>query len=237
MDLAVHASYPYLLKHDDAWFCVPEIADSHEIALFRSSDFPGDWRRVATLVDGFDGLDPTVFRHEDLWWLLCTDRVRGPNTKLWGWYATDLLGPWLAHGANPLKTDVRSARPAGTPFVYQGVLYRPAQDGSRTYGGAVTLNRSALVDPYVIRRRGRRNSAPGSERSLPGRAPHDIVEWKHDRHRWKADALHLERLSSRMARSSSTTGQSYGVPITVGSVRWRILMVDAQDPVTDGGAS
>ena len=41
-----------------------------------------------------------------------------------------------------VKTDVRSARPAGTPFVYQGELYRPAQDCSRTYGGSIVIHRN-----------------------------------------------------------------------------------------------
>ncbi len=36
--------------------------------------------------------------------------------------------PWVAHARNPVKTDARSARPGGTPFVVDGVLYRPGQD-------------------------------------------------------------------------------------------------------------
>jgi hypothetical protein len=151
MDLGIHASYPYLISHGGEWYCVPEIAESHAISLFKARKFPEDWEKVATLVKDFDALDPTVFRHGDFWWLLCTDRKRGPNTKLWGWYAQDLLGPWTAHGANPLKTDVRSSRPAGTPFVHDGILYRPAQDDSRTYGGAVTVNRVLALSPTEFR--------------------------------------------------------------------------------------
>jgi hypothetical protein len=149
--LGVHASYPFLLEHQGIWYCLPEIADAHEIALFRSVEYPREWERVATLVEGFDGLDPTAFRHDNRWWLFATDRVRGPNTKLWGWYADDLLGPWTPHGANPLKTDVRSARPAGTPFVVDGVLYRPAQDDSATYGGSLAINRVLILTPDEFR--------------------------------------------------------------------------------------
>ena len=42
---------------------------------------------------------------------------------------------------NPVKFDVHSSRPAGTPFWHNGSLYRPAQDSSRTYGGAIVINR------------------------------------------------------------------------------------------------
>jgi len=43
--------------------------------------------------------------------------------------------------------NVRSTRPGGTPFVHQGTLYRPAQDCSRGYGGAVALNRVTRLSP------------------------------------------------------------------------------------------
>jgi len=66
--------------------------------------------------------------------LFFTDADDGPLTKLRVWFADDLLGSWCPHPGNPVKPDIRSARPAGTPFVHDGALYRPAQDCSRTYG-------------------------------------------------------------------------------------------------------
>jgi hypothetical protein len=43
--------------------------------------------------------------------------------------------------------DIRSARPAGTPFIFENVLYRPAQDCSVTYGGRVAVNRVVRLTP------------------------------------------------------------------------------------------
>ncbi len=63
------------------------------------------------------------------------------------WYADDLLGPWRPHDGNPVKTDVRSSRSAGTPFAHEGHLYRPTQDCSRTYGARVVLNRVNKLTP------------------------------------------------------------------------------------------
>jgi hypothetical protein len=42
---------------------------------------------------------------------------------------------------NPVKCDVRSSRPGGTPFWLDGALYRPTQDSSVSYGCALTINR------------------------------------------------------------------------------------------------
>jgi hypothetical protein len=40
-----------------------------------------------------------------------------------------------------VKSDVRSARPAGRLFRRNGCLYRPAQDCSVHYGHAISINR------------------------------------------------------------------------------------------------
>jgi hypothetical protein len=42
---------------------------------------------------------------------------------------------------------VRGARPAGSPIVIGGEVYRPAQDGSAGYGRAVTLHRIVKLTP------------------------------------------------------------------------------------------
>ncbi len=48
---------------------------------------------------------------------------------------------------NPVKSDVRSARPGGTPFYHEGALYRPAQDCSKTGGGKTVINRIKRLSP------------------------------------------------------------------------------------------
>jgi len=62
-------------------------------------------------------------------------------------YSDSPLGPWTPHRANPIKSDVRSARPAGRIFENHGQLYRPAQDCSTRYGAAVAINRILQLNP------------------------------------------------------------------------------------------
>jgi hypothetical protein len=141
LSLAGHASYPFLLEHDGRVYCVPETHFAHEVALYRADRFPTIWTKVTTLVEGIAAVDPTLFHHEDRWWLFLTDRDRNSTLHLFLYFAPELAGPWEGHPGNPVKSDVRSSRPAGTPFVHEGVLYRPAQDCARTYGGRIVLNR------------------------------------------------------------------------------------------------
>jgi hypothetical protein len=147
MELPVHVSYPFLLEYDAHLYCVPETSQAREVALFKADHFPDQWTKVAVLVEDFAAVDPTIFKHEGRWWLFCTDLDSGPFSKLYAWYADDLFGSWGPHAANPLKTDVRSSRPAGTPFVHEGGLYRPAQDCTHGYGTAVVINRVLRLTP------------------------------------------------------------------------------------------
>jgi len=145
--LPIHLSYPYIFRYDGVVYCVPECSQSHGISLYRAVDPPRVWQKLATLVDAFDAVDPTLFQHEGRWWLLCSSRHQGSLHNLFIWYADTLLGPWRPHDGNPVKNDVRSSRPAGTPFAHEGHLYRPTQDCSRTYGGRVLLNRINKLTP------------------------------------------------------------------------------------------
>lgn len=153
LDLPVHVSYPYILEHEGGIYCVPETYQAGEVSLFKATKFPDRWEKVATLIEGFQAVDATIFRHDGLWWLFCTDENSGWNSHLYIWYAAELLGEWRPHPLNPVKMDVRSSRPAGTPFYHEGKLYRPAQDCSRTYGGAVVLNRVEVLTPTAFEER------------------------------------------------------------------------------------
>lgn len=105
--------------------------------------------RVNAMNDGFDAGPlllreslhaPTLFRHDGLWWLLGTSGLM-PDALLRVWHAEHFEGPFSEHVNGPIKCDVRSSRPAGTPFVHDGQLYRPALDASRPDRPAVVINR------------------------------------------------------------------------------------------------
>lgn len=85
-------------------------------------------------------LDPTIFQWNGKWWLFALDESCSKNTDLHVYFAENWQGAWRAHPLNPVKTDIRSARPAGTPFVYDGKLYRPSQDCATHYGSATVVN-------------------------------------------------------------------------------------------------
>lgn len=150
MERPFHMSYPYSFEYRGNIYCIPETYQAREIALYRAERFPTRWKKVATLVDNFAGIDSTVFEYEGHWWLMCAGEAK-PHYRLFIWRASNPLGPWVPHEGNPVKMDISSSRPAGTPFLHDGYLYRPAQDCSRTYGGSIVLNRVLTLTAYKFK--------------------------------------------------------------------------------------
>jgi hypothetical protein len=145
-------SFPFLIEHEGRVLCIPETHGVAEVALYEAERFPDHWRKVATLLSDTPLVDVTVFRHADRWWLAGAEpAIEAPSVNLFLWHAESIEGPWQPHANNPVKTDVCSARPAGTPFHVDGVLYRPAMDCSKSYGGRVTINRVDTLTPTAFR--------------------------------------------------------------------------------------
>lgn len=139
-----HLSYPFIFKNEGSVFCVPESASVNQIRLYKYENQKFVFQKV--LIDHFPGVDPTIFYHDGFWWLFATIKEHS-NSNLYAFYSENFDGPYFSHKNNPVKMDIRSARPAGTPFVKNGLMIRPAQDSSITYGGQVVLNKIVKLTP------------------------------------------------------------------------------------------
>jgi hypothetical protein len=151
MQAPTHLSYPFTFEHDGVWYMVPESAQERNIVLYRAVDAPYRWEPVTTMIGNVAACDSTILRRDGRWWLFFTDKARDVNLNLFAYYADDLAGPWHSHMANPVKTDICSARPAGMPFEHDGDLYRPGQDCADGYGSAIAFSRVAKLTPIEYR--------------------------------------------------------------------------------------
>lgn len=138
IDTGLHMSYPYTLLNNGSWYCVAEESNSRSVNLYRRNR-DRQWQHVKQLLP-FGVVDPTVLRFQERWWMFGTTPEQ-PSSELRIWHSEELEGPWMAHCNNPVRDDLRSARPAGTPFIVNGTLYRPAQNCTKTYGGSIVINK------------------------------------------------------------------------------------------------
>ena len=141
LDCDYHLSYPFVFKWEGRFMMIPETAANKRIELYSASRFPDQWKLDAVLMDDVPAKDTTLFQVDNLWWMFVAISEIPFADELHLFYADSPYGPWHPHKKNPVKTDVRSSRPAGKLFRWNGELYRPSQDSSRFYGYAITLNR------------------------------------------------------------------------------------------------
>ena len=145
LDIGTNHSYPYIVHVGTAAY------------LLRGGTDPGrTWiHRINATNDGLEeGKEllpavlhaPTLFEHDGHWWLMGTcDPL--PEAELHIYFSTSAFGPFVPHALNPVRCDVRNAKPAGTPFVHNGVLWRPTLDTSDPGRCAVVINKVIELSP------------------------------------------------------------------------------------------
>lgn len=138
-------SHPFVFQWQNEYYLIPEAHTETSIRLYKATRFPDEWKYVGNLLEGARFISPTLVRYKDLWWLFT---VPQGNDTLRLFYASDFKGPWKEHPLSPIvKKDLRTARPAGRPFVIDGALYRLGQDCYPTYGHGVRAFRITDISP------------------------------------------------------------------------------------------
>jgi hypothetical protein len=138
-----HLSYPFLIELGGQLYMVPETLQNRSVELYRCIDFPTRWRLERQLMRDARFADATLHQGCGRWWMFVNIGFPGAEAydELHLFHAERLEGDWQAHPDNPVKSDARSARPAGKLFRRNGVLYRPAQICAPLYGSGVSVNR------------------------------------------------------------------------------------------------
>ena len=149
LEASHHLSHPFLFRWNDQFYMVPESGSNRCVELYRCLSFPLHWERDRVLLDGLRGVDATLEEIDRTWWMFLNVGKRGISNhdELHLYYADSPLGPWREHAGNPVKSDVRSSRPAGRLIRNGGELLRPAQDCTPRYGSAICLHRILELTP------------------------------------------------------------------------------------------
>lgn len=144
-----HLSYPLVFRWDGQYYMLPETRGNRTVEVYRADHFPDTWTLHRVLLHEINAVDATLEEIDGRWWLFANVAAEGAANldELHLFYADHPFGPWQPHRFNPVKSDARSARPAGRLIRADGALIRPSQDCSGRYGRAVILNRIVRLDP------------------------------------------------------------------------------------------
>jgi hypothetical protein len=165
-----HLSYPFLLEHAGELYMIPESAQSRSVEAWRCVDFPRRWVLEKVLLEGVRLVDATLHRGADRWWMFANAAPPdwSLNDELHLFHAEHFLGNWRPHLRNPVKSDVRCARPAGRLYWRNGALYRPAQICAPRYGAGLSINRVLRLTPHDYAERQVERVLPAAREGLFG---------------------------------------------------------------------
>lgn len=143
-----HYSYPFIFRHEDVWYMIPESSSRQEVALYQAVDFPWMWEKKQILLSGFRAVDTTVFFRDGDWYLLTylpADKTEHVTPRA---YQLHLSGePRLTEIPWP-EYDPLEVRGAGPVFTVGGRQYRPGQVSEpNCYGNALTFYEITSVMP------------------------------------------------------------------------------------------
>ncbi|OGO27539.1 MAG: hypothetical protein A2136_06900 [Chloroflexi bacterium RBG_16_54_11] len=116
LDEPFHLSYPYVFKYGNDYYMLPETYEKQEVRLYKSHNFPYDWKYFKTLIKGRDFVDPSIIFFDGQWWIFVGSSDRA---TLYLYYSDSPAGNWVEHPQSPLiRNDTSQARPGGRFFVY-----------------------------------------------------------------------------------------------------------------------
>lgn len=134
-----HLSYPYIFAHENKNYALIESHRVNKLELYEVTENLS-LKKIKTIFENLDVVDPSIIFHNNKFWLFFSRAAEG-DAKLYLAYADSLFGDWKMHPKNPIKDEISSSRSAGEIFMYEGNLYRPAQNCSRSYGASIKINR------------------------------------------------------------------------------------------------
>ena len=140
LDNKKHLSYPFIINHEDKIFMICESSRLNNLSLYEIDKKDLTAKKIRDIFTNKKIIDPTIIFHQNKFWLfysLDTDA----DSNLHIAFANSLFDEFKQHPKNPVKRDSFSARSAGTPFIVDGVIYRPAQNCKEFYGLSVVISR------------------------------------------------------------------------------------------------
>lgn len=131
-----HLSYPQVFKYKNAYYMVPESKQANAVLLYKSYNFPYDWRIYDTLIKNVKLKDPSIYLSDSLNVMVASD----DNLNMYFYEADSLFGNWKLH-KKPIALMGTEARAGGRFFADSKGLILPVQNSTMGYGCGLSMYR------------------------------------------------------------------------------------------------
>jgi hypothetical protein len=129
-----HLSYPQVFKYKNDFFMIPETKRANSILLYKSHNFPFNWKIHDTLVKNVRLKDPSIYLSDSLNVIVASD----DNMNMFMYSADSLFSNWKLH-MKPVVSFGTESRPGGRFFIQNNKLHLPIQNSTHGYGYGVSI--------------------------------------------------------------------------------------------------
>jgi hypothetical protein len=165
LELAGDLHYPFTLQHGPHLYFIVSNREQDRTLLHRLNPSL-DGSEVEAVLWPSALHAPSVVEYEGRWWLFgCGSDL--PDEGLLIFHANSLEGPYAPHADNPVRVAIEGARPAGTPFLHAGSLWRPGLDRSDPKAPRVVIHRVLELTPTRFREVAVRHVGPFRNSQYP----------------------------------------------------------------------
>lgn len=155
LDTNSHLSYPFAITEGDRTFVFPESKKSGKLSCYEYDHEHESLQFVKDIID-LPLLDSTILKYKDKFWIFGTLANDKTGYELNVFHSAYILGPYIEHVQNPIKTGLNATRSAGHFIIVDGNIYRPAQNCEIEYGESITINKiielnesNVIEEPYM----------------------------------------------------------------------------------------
>ncbi len=160
-----HLAYPFSFVHEGQIYCLPENAADNRLELYTYDAEVQELQLKSVLIEGLACIDASLIHYDEKWWLFFTAQGK-TNHELHIYYADNLEGPYRPHENNPVKQDIRHARPGGNFIKINDRWLRPAQDSTDSYGCRLHLMEIAELSTKNYREQRIASLKPGDDKNF-----------------------------------------------------------------------
>jgi len=149
LDTKSHLSYPFAYKENNRTYIFPEAGQSGKLSCY---EYDPEHETIHFVTDILDLplRDSTIIKLDGKYWIFGTLSENGTDYKLYVFFSDNLLGPYVSHPGNPVKSGLDGNRPAGNFIVIDGIIYRPTQNCQTVYGESMTINKVIELNEHKV---------------------------------------------------------------------------------------
>ena len=143
-----HLSFPYVFSFEGDIYMIPETKEDETIRLYKSIDFPMNWKFEKFLMKNVKSVDTIVKKIDNDYWMFTNQDIsKNTRNNCLFLYKSDspISDKWIAHKNNPIEFK-NGARNAGLVNVKDKNLRVGQKFGFLKYGKSICLYESKLIN-------------------------------------------------------------------------------------------